>query len=251
MGIFDPMVELAQTPLGTIVLIGLILVGAYYVITRYMGGKEEDKFEIETFEDVVLKDLDEKMKVRGVKTNCALVQGFDFMGHVDRWMREKGKHEKLIYDDKQGKFIEQADPKKREFKDYDIYIFRIWNTNFLFKLLGLGNKKYVIVEKKHILNLDTKKTNLHQWNLVSNIQMIRWGGVFISSSMSEDYISDISIKRSHENTMTFMMNYARKIIYLEMKHSQNIDKYAMKKKIDRKSWESYKKAEDIEDEDYD
>lgn len=250
MAIFDPMIELVQTPVGTIMLIGLIGVGLYYFITRYITGKgEEDKFEIETFEDVVLKDLDEKMKVRGVKTNCALVQGFDFLGSVDRWMRERGKHERLIYDDKKGKFIEQADPKKKEFKDYDIYIFRIWNTNFLFKMLGFGQKKYIIVSKDHIINLDTKKTNLHQWNLKANIQMVRWGGVFISSAVAEDYVSDISIKRSHENTMTFMMNYARKIIYLEMKHSQVIDKYAMKKKIDRKSWESYKKAEDIEDED--
>ena len=249
MGIFDPMIELAQTPLGTMVLIGLILVGAYYILTRYLTGKEEDTFEIETFEDVILKDLNEKMKIRGIKTACALVQGFDYLGSVDRWMREKGKHEMLIYDDKKGKFIEQADPKKREYTDYDIYIFRIWNTNFLFKLLGFGDKKYIIVDKKHIINLDTKKTNLHQWNLKANIQMVRWGGVFISSAITEDYISDISIKRSHENTMTFMMNYARKIIYLEMKHSQLIDRYAMKKKIDRKSWESYKKAEDIEDDD--
>ena len=45
MAIFDPLVELAQTPMGTIVLIGLILIGAYYVITRYFTGKEEDKFE--------------------------------------------------------------------------------------------------------------------------------------------------------------------------------------------------------------
>ncbi|KYK22349.1 hypothetical protein AYK24_08375 [Thermoplasmatales archaeon SG8-52-4] len=248
MAIFDPLIELAQTPMGTIVLIGLCIVGVYYVITRYFTGKEQDKFEIETFEDVVLKDLDEKMKIRGIKTNCALVQGFDFLGSVDRWMREKGKYEQLVYDEKKDKYIE---PKEKVHIDYDIYIFRIWKTNFLYKFFGFGDKRYIIVNKTHLLNVDTKKVNLHQWNLKSNIQMVRWGGVFVSSAITEDYISDISIKRSHENTMTFMMNYARKIIYLEMKHSQNIDKYAMKKKIDRKSWESYKRAEDIEDDEDD
>jgi len=249
-GIFDPMIEMAQTPVGTIFLLGLVALGVYFLVTRYVLTDKEDTFEIETFEDIVSRDLDEKFNLKGIKTNSALVQGFDYLGSVDRWLRERGAHPTLKYDDVKGKFIAMENPKETKLQEYDLYIFRIWNTNFLFKMLGFGKKKYVMCDKKHISNIDTKKPNLQQWNIKPNIQFFRWGDVFVTSAIAEDYVSDIAIKRSHENTMTFLMNYARKVIYLEMKHTQMIDRYAMKKKIDSKSWESYKKAEEIEDEDY-
>lgn len=248
--IIGSILQFIQSPIGIIVIALSSIVLIYYILTRFFKKKDWDKFEIETFEDVVLKDLDDKFKVKGIKTNSALVQGFDFWGSVDRWIRETGKHEVLTYDPKRQDYVID-DSKKMEFQEYDLYIFRIWKTNFLFKLLGIGKKKYVIVDKKHIANIDTKKPNYHQWNIGNNVQLFRWAGIFVTSSIGEDYVSDISIKRSHENTMTFMMNYARKIIYLEMKHAQIIDRYSTKKKIDRKAWAEYKRAEDIEESDDD
>lgn len=248
-GIFDPLISVAQTPIGTIFLLGLVGIGVYYIVTRYLMSDKEDTFEIETFEDVVSKDLDEKFNLKGIKTSSALVQGFDYLGSVDRWLRERGKQPVMKYDDVKGKFITDQD--KEKMQEYDLYIFRIWNTNFIYKFFGFGKKKYVMCDKKHISNIDTKKPNMHQWNIKPNIQFFRWGDVFVTSAIGEDFVSDIAIKRSHENTMTFLMNYARKVIYLEMKHTQMIDRYATKKRIDSKSWESYKKAEEIEDEDYD
>lgn len=244
-GILDPLFQILQTPMGLMIAGGLIAVGVYYLLTRLFTSKE-DRFEIETFEDQVAKDLDEKFRIRGVKTKSALVQGMDFLGSVDRWMREKGKKEVLTYDQKKSEYVRL---KKAKYQDYDLYLFRIWNTNPLFKFLGIGAKKYIIVNKSHIQNIDTKNPNHHQWNLKQNIQLVRWGGVFVTDAVSEDYVSDISIKRSSENIMTFMMNSARKVIYLETNHSKNIDKYATKKNIDRKSWDKYKRAEDIDEDD--
>lgn len=244
-GMFDPLIQIMQTPMGLMFVGGLIAFGIYYFITRFLSSKE-DRFEIETFEDKVLEDLDEKFKIRGVNSKASLVQGMDFLGSIDKWLREKGKKEVLTLDQKKGEFVSLPKPK---YQEYDLYIFRIWNTNPIFKLIGLGAKKYVIVSKSHLKNLDTSKPNHRQWNLKQNIQLIRWGGVFVTDEVSEDYVSDISIKRSSENIMTFMMNAARKVIYLETEHSKTIDKYATKKNIDRKSWDKYKRAEDVEEDD--
>lgn len=240
--IFQPFINFLSTPLGMIILIVAVIV---FVIYWYVSREpEEDTFEIETFEDVLMRDVDEKFKIKGVRTKASLTQGFDFLGDVDSWIRERGIHKPLKYDSKLGQFIEDEG---KEEKEYDLYIFRIWNANKLFKLLGMGEKKYVIVELNHIANIDTK-TGYKKWNLKPAIQLIRWGNIFVSSEAGEEYLTDIAIKRSHENTLTFLMNYSRKIIYLEMKHSKVMDRYARQKEIDRETWDKYKRAEGYEEE---
>ncbi len=234
---FEGIIDLLVSPIGLIlIIVGVSVALIYWYITK----KEvPDTFEIETYEDVLFRDIDDKFRLKGISTKAGLTQGFDLLGDVDSWVRERGKHRPLKYDERIKEFV--SDDKVVPI-EYDLYMFRIWNTNRLFKLLGLGNKKYVIVDKNHLANIDIK-TGYKKWNLKPGIQLVRWGGMFVSSESGEEYLTDIAIKRSHENTLTFLMNYSRKIIYLEMQHSKMMDKYATKKAIDRKSWDSYKRAE--------
>lgn len=253
MPFLDQFVLWVQSPIGIITMCGLLGVAVYFIISRVLNRGEEE-FKTEMFEDAVKTDLDDKFKVEGIKSRGSLVQGFDYLGSIDRWIRVKGSFKKLIYDPKKERYMDASEiPKKKQIKDvtpYDLYIFRIWKTNAIFKFFGFGERKYIVVEDKHISNISTVK-DTEQWNLKKDVEFTRWANIFITSQAGEEYISDIAIKRSHENTLTYLMNYARKIIYLEFQHSKNMDRYATKKKIDKKAWSDYKRASDIEDENED
>lgn len=239
--IFQPFINFFGTPMGMFILIVAVVI---FILYWYVSKKpQEDTFEIENFEDVLFTDVEEKFKLKGIRTKASLTQGFDFLGDVDTWIRERGKHQPLKYDSKIEQFIEDPNQNPHE---YDLYIFRIWNANFIFKKLGIGQKKYVVVDVDHVANLDTR-TSHKKWNLKPAIQLMRWGNIFVSSEAGEEYLTDIAIKRSHENTLTFLMNYSRKIIYLEMKHSKTMDKYARQKEIDSEQYNKYKKAEGYEE----
>lgn len=240
-GAFQGIIDLILSPIGIICIIAGISI---YVLYWYFKRKpKEDTFEIETFEDTLLKDVDEKFKLKGIKTKASLTQGFDYLGDIDMWLRERGVHNPLVFDDQNKVFVQ--DPERKP-KKYDIYIFRIWKTNKLFKMLGFGKKKYVIADYDHLANIDSTR-GFKRWNLKPSIQLVLWGNIFVSSEAGEEYLTDIGIKRSHENTLTFLINYSRKIIYLEMKHSKAMDKYAKYKEIDRATWDRYKKAEGVEE----
>ena len=241
-GAFQPLIDILSTPLGMIMaVVGVIALFLYWYSSRR---EEPDAFEIETYEEILLKDVDAKFKLKGVRTKAVLTQGFDFLGDIDSWLKESGKHKPLVYDNQAGDYVEDPDAKD---KKYDIYLFRIWNANKLYKMFGLGERKYILVDKDHIANFDSK-TGFKKWNLKPGIQIIRWGGMFVTSEAGEEYLTDVAIKRSHENTLTFLMNYSRKIIYLEMRHSKIMDKYARQKEIDSRSYEKYKRAEGYDEE---
>lgn len=239
---FKPIFDLFLTPPFSFILVpGIIIIAIILIWYYFLKKPPEDKFEIETFQDVVANDLDEKFKVKGIHTKAGLTQGFDYLGNVDLWTRERGQMFPMVYDPKAEMFLD-ADPKKNPPIEYDLYIFRIFKGSFFLKLLHLAQKRYIIVKKEHLNNLEFSG-NFRGWNINNSVQLTRWGNIFISSEVAEEYLTDIAIKRSHENTLTFLMNYSRKIIYLEMRHSKTMDRYITKKKTDKRAWEDYKKAE--------
>lgn len=246
MAIFDPLFSLLQSPIGTIFLVGLVGFGVYYLVTRYLWKPKEDIYEIQTFQEAVIENLDEKFNVKGVSTKSALVQGFDFLGDVDKWLREKGQKPQLIWDEKRRTFIRQNPKQKPKMIEFDLYVFRIWNTNLIFKLLGFGKKKYVIVDSQHMANIDTSKPGFRQWNIKPNVMLYIWGGAFVTSKAGEDYVSDISVLRSHENTMTYLQEFTKKATYLEVAQARRMEGYERKKRVDSKAWERYKRADEYD-----
>lgn len=246
MGLFDPFFDILQTPIGTIFLIGLVGFGVYYLVTRYFWKKEDDIFQVQTFQECVLENLDEKFKLKGINCRSALVQGFDFLGDVDKWIREKGQKIEQVWDEKRKEFVRPKPTDKPKILKWDLYCFRIWNTNFLFKLLGIGKKRYVVVDSDHMANIDTQKVGFRQWNVKPQVMFYRWGGAFVTSKAGEEYISDISVLRSHENTMTYLQEFTKKATYLEVQQAKRMESYERKKKVDSKAWERYKRADEVD-----
>lgn len=243
-GIFQPWIDLATHPIG-LILIAIVTIALIYHFFFRKG--PEDKFEIERFEDKVAEDIDKKFKLKGIPVKGTLMQGFDFLGRVDMWLRMRGAHVPLTYDDKKGRFVETFEKKTIKGKavkspvktPYDVYIFRIRKGNALSRALRLSKNIYALVEANHLSNFDVSK-GFRTWNLKPHVEFKIWGGMYITSESAEEIISDIAIKRSHENTLTFLMNYARKIIYLELRHAKRLDRYRTAKEIEAKNWSDYK-----------
>lgn len=233
-----------------IIWLGLAVIIIYFIFDWLKKrGDKNDNFEYETLEETILKYMNKKFKLVSMKTRAGLSQGFAYFGDVDSWARERGKHIPRKYDADKETYV--LDDKAKE-RDYDLYIFRIWQTNFLFKFLGFGDKTYVIVDANHLTNIDIKSSPIRgsfkTWNIKPEIQFMRIGGHFVSSEAGLQYLTDISILKSHEDLLTYNQNYSKKLVYLELQHAKMINMLASKKRIETESWNKYKKAEgeDIE-----
>jgi len=242
--------EFIFSPIGIFLI--AVIIGAYlfyvYVIKRK---QPEEDFESKPFHELVLEDLDDLFKIQGIDTKGSLVQGFDFIGDVDKWLRvTKSDKSQFAIDENERRIVEITNPKEPE--KYNLYIFRIYTYNFfLMNWLGFG-KRYAVINKKSIVNINTiskKKT----WNISVDTQLERYANVFITSQEGVDYVNDIAIKKMNEALLTYIANAPDRLIYLEMKHAKAIDRLRQAQEIKTKSFREYKKAEaeDEEKEDED
>lgn len=236
------------SPIGMLVCAAGGIILAYFILTRYVFTEKEDTFEIKTIEEAVTEDLEKKFDLRGIGVKSSLYQGMNFMGTVKSWIREQGYFEPMMFDTKKREFVVKPNATKIK---YDLYIFRIDNGNFLTSLLGMTEKKYAVVDSKHLIGFDNDDKHggkSRRWVVHNSISFQCFGGAFITSDYGKEYISDISIKNSHENVLTHLMNYPNKVVYIEMEHAKRINYYLKKKEIDSKMWEKYKRGSDVETE---
>lgn len=232
--VFDPFIKMFQE--NPILLI-LALAGiAIYVWYQYFYKEEKQpEFKEITFSMVTTKDLDERFKFHKINVKAGLRQGFDFLGDVESYVKAKGNFKWMKYVEDKDKYIQDKE------MGYELYIFRIWNVNFLYKLLNWGTKKYVLVDKKHLSNIAIDEST-KSWNIKPNVQFVRLGGHFVTSDAGAEYLTDIHIKFRYETLLTHTQNYTRKANFLEVEHSKLINAYMLKKKVDSKLWNEYQTA---------
>ena len=237
--IISPIFVFMQNNLLLVGLTIILIAVAIVIYLYYTKTEKEDKFKEITFEDTTLDNLDKLFKLHKSKIRAGLFRGHDYIGDIESYIKVKGIFKPLEMDEKADQYIESTD--KKDFKPYEIMIFRVWKTNIIMKLLNIGKKEYVLVDSNHIMNVDKNKNN-KIWNIKADIQFIRFGGNFITSDAGKEFLSDISIKFSHENTLTYMQNFTRKAIYLELQHTKNMTAYEKKKKVDQDAWNRYKES---------
>jgi hypothetical protein len=253
-GPFDGIVGFITSPLGIILIIGLIIILLIYLILKNSNKKKD--FQVVSFARMINDDFKEKFSFVGLSVKGALVKGgFTYLGRINKMIHEKGKIDILYHDPKEDKFVKPKDKKLPLSRPYDIYMFRIDPEGFILVrfirwLLGKQIFKYAIVDREHIQNFGGPDNKL--WNIFDWVSFQRFGEVFISSLLIKDYLSDISIKYAHESELTHLGNYANKIIYLEMEHAKGVNMRRAKKEIETKAYKEYKNArEDSRDDDDD
>lgn len=243
--------EFIFSPLGLVAIGILFGIVVYYILTRFFFKEKEDIFEVKLFSEAVSEDMDKKFELKGINVRASLIQGLDYLGTIRSWLRERGFFEPMVYDTKKKEFVIKKNAKKIP---YDIFIFKLDSGNILTRLLGMATEKYIMVDSKQLEGFDNDdmgKNKNRKWVLKSAISFSCFGNVFISSDAGKEYLSDISIKNSHENVLTHLMNYPNKVVYLEMEHAKRTNYYMKRKEIDSKMWEKYKRGSEVETEDDD
>lgn len=253
-GPFQGLINFLGSPIGIVLIIAIIII--VFIILYMKATKKKKEFENVVFSKMVDDNLKAKFSIKSIKVKAALVQGFIELGKINRIIHEKGYQDILYHDDKKDKFVKPPRNKTKEYpihKKYDVYIFRINPTGFILIrfirfLIGKQLFRYVFVENRHLENYNGPKDRMY--NIKEDLAVQVFGKVFITSDMTHDYLSDIAIKYAHEALLTFVGNYAPKVIYIEAEHTKGMNRYRTKKEIDTKAFKDYKKAsDDVKDDD--
>lgn len=202
--------------------IGAIVLVLFYV---YVWKRDEGTtFEIERFEDTVLKDLKNTFKTEGKKSNSRIIHGINNpIGKVEKWLSHKGEWQVLEYNqtskeyepktivtkvkNDKGKIVS----KRKEAKiPYDFVIFKVSGSGYF------EEPKFIIADRQFV-EYDAKG---NVWQIDKDVALKSFGNAWITSEVGQKYLQDISFRRSLENNMTFLQNQSRKVIFLETAFAQ-------------------------------
>lgn len=231
------------SPLGLIIVIVTIavIVLVYFLVIR----KRNKEFKLEQFRDVVMRNLKEKIKFDGVKINGRLIRDFEPIGSaIDRYSHETGEQLKIGWDEKKENWIPRDKVDKIE---YDFYIFRMGHNIKLLRWLGIG-RKYAVVDYNCLVdNPDINKKGFSRFSLKRNVNFYQHGGVFITSAVTESFITDLSMAHSYAEAITAFQNFTRYQTYLQVRQSKEIEKIRKKTEIKTKGYKEYETVGDDDD----
>lgn len=221
-----------------LILFGFLIGGIIVFLFYHYIWKKEDKlvFEFEKFEDIVHDDLKKTFELQGISSKATLTHGINNpIGRVDKWFKQSGEWSVMEYNETQKKYLpKEVSFKKEKIDDqgkiiknkkgepeyviekkplkvpYDLHVFRLKPNGWF------GDPNYVIAESKHM----TFDTLGKRWQLDPRVILKSFGKAWITSEFGEQYLQDISFRRSLENNLTFLMNQSRKVIFLETAFAQ-------------------------------
>lgn len=220
-----------------------ITVAIIIVIFKIIGRKTEDIFPQKTVVDVLAENLKDKFKLLGNKCNAEITSGLSPMGKIDVWFKHRGIIKNLVRN------ADNDDYKNEEDSDgieYNIYFFRIWKTNWLFRKIGIGYRRYLLVDQD-LMDKGKDDKSFFSWTLKPEAHFERWGNVFFTSKAGLLYLYDVSIKHLAEDTLTHTQNMSGKIVYLEGQHAKLMERIQKKEKLRREGWEKAKKGMGVDD----
>jgi len=230
------------SPLGIIIIVVIVLaILIYFFIIR----KREKEFKIEQFRDVVLRNLKEKVKFDGVNIKGRLVRDFEPIGSfIDRYCHESGEQLKIGWDEKKENWIPRD---KVEKVSYDFYIFRMGHNIKILRWFGLGRKYAVVDNACFADNPDMNPSGFSKFPLKKDVNFYQHGGVFITSQITESFITDLSMSHSYAEAITAFQNFTRYQTYLQVRQSKEIEKLRKKTEIKTRGFKEYETVGDDDD----
>jgi len=242
----------------TLIFIGIIIGAiAMILVYKYIKGKDENLFEFEKFDDTVIQDIEKNFELEGRKSKAKLIHGFlNPIGDVNKILMKKGKWQMMKFNESKQKFevvmqdvkidTGKKDAKGKPIiktdsrpvtKEYDFKLFKVQEGWFIFK-----STYYVLVDSKY-LNYDPLR---RIWDIAESVAIRSYGKVWMASEHGQIFLDDISFRRSLENNMTFLQNYARKIIWLETKFAERSELLTTKGIAKKLAYDNYAKEVLIE-----
>lgn len=225
-------------PFNIIIAIVVIVFIIWYLLSNR---EKEADFEIEDFKETVFLFHEKLLDSFGIDSDSRLMKGIEPIGEISKWYRFKGKQSDFRLD-KEGKLT----AKKEDEKDVDLMLFRLGKKGLWQRLMG-DNPDYVVIDIKGDEGKDMLKKKVkynsenNTWSIDEGVSLTMWGGVFVDSQSAREWINDISFKKSQEEIMTYIQNYARKVSYIELSQAGTIERLIAKDNIKKSGYDSYKK----------
>lgn len=230
-------IEFMISPIG-IFLIALAVVGflIYYILTHR---QPSDEFEEQTLEQICLDNMEKELKLKGQKVKGSITRGLSYYGKIDQIAEKLGSFEVGVIDDKgnvdyAGKIQEKL-----------FYIVKIKGIKLL-ELLGLQEKKILLVSKDSIQNFDTynKKSII---TIKENYDFDRIAGVWVNDNYGREMVENLAYRQAYENVLTTIPNHTRKQSYIELKQPRRVEYMTKKENVRSEGFNKYKKAEGTEE----
>lgn len=231
-----------------IAIIVLFLIVIIFFILKGKN-KNEENFNIETFEETVNFNLNNLLKNFGKNQRGILKKDLEYINEFSCFYIFKNSKDVK----KEERFIKSIYPEKSKKHDIDIIIFRIGDEKisngkkifyailniFTFgKMFKYSEPEFYLIDSNAIRVFDAKNMEIV---LKNDVCFLPYGGCYISSSCGEEFLNDISFKKSIEENLTYLQNAGRKIIYLEMEHSKHIERINGISNAERSKFQGYQR----------
>jgi hypothetical protein len=230
--IFDnPMVSVAVVA----AVIGVII---YFLF--FKNKKDKADFVPQRFEKTVYSEAAKIMKMSGTKIRGGrLCKGYHQIGgSIEAYAEVKGANAVMRHDTKLNRYLEDKTAKP---VPYHQLILVSKSRDFLKKLLGVGKEYFVLEPGSVEYNYATKT-----WTLPDTAEVKPFGNVWTNSAAGMEWISDISLKRTFENTLTHVENFPDKVSHLELAHAKFSSRVRTVAAAEKSKYDAGKNAEDTE-----
>lgn len=192
-----------------------------------------------------MRNLKEKVKFDGVNIKGRLIRDFEPVGSfIDKYCHESGEQLKIGWDEKKENWIPRDKVEKVE---YDFYIFRMGHNIKILRWFNIGRKYAVVDRACFVDNPDINPAGFSKFPLKKDVNFYQHGGVFITSAITESFITDLSMSHSYAEAITAFQNFTRYQTYLQVRQSKEIEKIRKKTEIKTRGYKEYETVGDDED----
>ena len=231
--------DIFDNPMVSVLVVAAVI-GIIVYFFFFKNRKKGEEFIAERFEKTVYNDTKKIMKMSGIPIKGGkLCKGYyQIGGSIEAFAEVKGVNPVMVYDTKLKRYM---DDKKGAGKPYHNLILVSKSRDFFKKILGVG-KEYFVLEPKSVEYNTATKT----WTLPVDCEVKPFGNCWTNSAAGMEWLSDISLKRTFENTLTHVENFPDKAAHLELQHAKFGSRVRTVADAEKSKYDSMKKAEDTD-----
>lgn len=243
-----PLEAILNNPFLAVFLGAIISIIIFAVIfTKKKKDLDYKRFVPTLFKETINDELKRKFDIQGKKFKGGkLYVGLDMTAHIIRYFHASGRFSHAIFDPKSKDIIvEDKDTDEK----YNLLFIQASSKNIIFRLLGIKktyfiiNSNYETTDKKtvNIVQIDEERKRIF---VPGSMDWRSYGGVWINSMSSFEYVNDISMKRMISTVMMHLENTPDKVAHMEQEQAKLERSARTYANIERDKWEERKSAGD-------
>lgn len=224
-----------------VIILSLIAIAVVAVVVSALKKNKFKDFKYRPFKKTVRDGLKEKVDLHGQDfpffSSPGLYIGMKKIAIPEKYFYAKGKFSTALSD---GKDIKVCDAENDV--GYNLLIVRSSSNNFIFRLLGLKKKYFILKTHEKDKSLITYD-NIKKWFFLPiNSDLVSYADIWMNTSDAVEYVNDISAIRLVEECMTHIENLPDKIVHLEMEQAKNERSSRVYNDLEKSKYDDIRKA---------